>query len=37
MPAGLLDQEGEPKPVYHVLDELINQRLEDKADGCFRG
>lgn len=45
MPAGLLDQEGEPKPVYHVLDELINDRwktrqagvLEVEGELCFRG
>lgn len=25
MPCGLLDEEGNPKPVYHVLDQLINR------------
>jgi len=45
MPSGLLNVDGEPKPVYHVLDELINQQwntseegeLSDQAMVEFRG
>lgn len=33
MPAGLLDAEGQPKPVYHVLDQLINQDWTTHLDG----
>ena len=25
MQAGLLDEQGKPKPIYHALDKLINQ------------
>ena len=45
MPSGLLTIDGQPKPVYYVLDELINQqwntskkgKLSDKAMVNFRG
>lgn len=45
MPSGLLDINGEPKPVYFVLDELINEQwkteeggeLSDQATLDFRG
>ena len=45
MPSGLLSVDGEPKPVYFVLDELINQQwntsekgeLSDQAMFDFRG
>jgi GH35 family endo-1,4-beta-xylanase len=33
MPSGLLDVNGEPKPVYFVLDELINQQWNTQKEG----
>ncbi|CAI8281033.1 MAG: Anti-sigma-I factor RsgI6 [Opitutia bacterium UBA7350] len=33
MPAGLLDAEGRPKPVYKVLDQLINQEWCTQLEG----
>ncbi|MAS98115.1 MAG: hypothetical protein CMF29_04205 [Kiritimatiellaceae bacterium] len=35
MPAGLLDEQGQPKPVYHVLDELINQEWHTEKRGML--
>ena len=45
MPSGLLSVDGNPKPVYYVLDELINHQwntsekgeLSDQAIFEFRG
>lgn len=33
MPAGLLDAKGQPKPVYRVLDQLINQEWCTQLEG----
>ena len=33
MPAGLLDAEGQPKPVYHALDQLINHEWNTRIEG----
>lgn len=33
MPSGLLNVNGEPKPVYFVLDELINQQWNTQKEG----
>jgi GH35 family endo-1,4-beta-xylanase len=33
MPAGLLDMNGRPKPVYKVLDQLINEEWRTKLSG----
>ena len=33
MPAGLLDTQGEPKPVYEVLDQLINHEWRTRLSG----
>ena len=33
MPAGLLDEQGKPKPIYHALDKLINQDWKTKIEG----
>ena len=35
MPAGLLDEQGQPKPVYHVLDELINEEWHTEKRGLL--
>ena len=35
MPAGLLDAQGQPKPVYHVLDELINEEWHTEKRGLL--
>ena len=35
MPAGLLDEQGQPKPVYHVLDELINEEWHTEKRGVL--
>ena len=45
MPSGLLSADGKPKPVYYVLDKLINQewntskkgKISDQAPVHFRG
>mgnify|MGYP001427966127 CR=1 FL=1 len=31
----LLDEQGQPKPVYHVLDELINQEWHTEKRGLL--
>ena len=33
MPAGLLDEQGKPKPIYHTLDKLINQDWKTNIEG----
>ena len=35
MPAGLLNTKGEPKPVYKVLDELINKEWRSDMSGAL--
>ena len=35
MPCGLLDEEGNPKPVYHVLDQLINHDWKTNFSGVL--
>ncbi|MDA0849169.1 MAG: 1,4-beta-xylanase, partial [Verrucomicrobia bacterium] len=37
MPSGLLNVNGEPKPVYFVLDELINQQWNTQKEGKLSG
>ena len=32
MPAGLLDAEGQAKPAYHALDQLINQQWNTQIE-----
>ena len=35
MPCGLLDVNGDPKPVYYVLDDLINNKWKTEIRGSF--
>ena len=35
MPSGLLSVNGQPKPVYYVLDNLINQQWNTSEEGKF--
>lgn len=35
MPCGLLDFNGDPKPVYYVLDDLINNKWKTEISGSF--
>ena len=35
MPSGLLTNDGKPKPVYYVLDDLINQQWNTSEKGNF--